>query len=51
MGRVGVEEKGSIREEEREEEERGDVLALVGQSLVRPVGERNLTTGLTSAGL
>jgi hypothetical protein len=50
MVRVGVEGKETIREEGLEEKEGGDVLALVGQSLVRPVGEKNLTTGLTSAG-
>ncbi len=51
MVRVGVEGKETIREEGLEEQERGDVLVLVGQSPVRPVGEKNLTTGLTSAGL
>ena len=51
MVREGVEGKETIREEGLEEKEGGDVLALVGQSLVRPVGEKNLTTGLTSAGL
>ncbi len=51
MVRVGVEGKETIRGEGLEEEESGDVLAHVGQSLVRPVGEKNLTTGPTSAEL
>ncbi len=50
MVRVGVEGKETIRGEGLEEQERGDVLAHVGQSLVRPVREKNHTTGLTSAG-